>query len=957
MPDVVITGKSLSCQICNKSFGRSEHLRRHVLTHTRSREHQCRVCRKSFFRKDALSRHEYTHRTSGPNLLRRGGRACIPCASSKTRCSGDVPCVRCQQRSLQCVHPVASLNQDDSAMDSEDIIQIDRGTPCSTFGMNRWLQIPPPISDDASQPFAGDHLNQAPQSLDQISDHQVSLLPTDQMLFPVPSLSAMHVTTMPYEQPTHIPLAATGHYHDSSRVDLHPFVPINYATVNWLGFEDANEVSGLPDGQWPYPDCLFEFDITGNDSHNFSQISQVPTALRTAEYATNHPPAQLGQVPLTLCGVATGSTISTDEASATPGEFYADGGTARLPRMRKRRAMSIYTTHEHTKESFSLALPSDFSFSAANQKWIEAQGQADLENYFSMLCASSIISFAPFESAVFPTKELLGHLCTLFVDHCSQILPFLHFPTWRLRKQHPLLVLAMAAMGSHYLKDMNATRFVPSMYEFTRRVLFFAAESPGLFGIDSRTYHQVILLYVVGAAYCGDDSLKEHAISLRSKLASLFFISHVDSKDTDQATINPTNHDWCRWVDRECSLRLRYCTWLVDYLLSCQFQVRPCLSLSDAKMPLPAEENMWNAANTSEWSQLAIGKELLPELVVCVDELYMSKLLRAHVGEFARILLIYGLHRRLAEVELYYAQRLSHWTPGTFDRPGGTTLPSLPIWPPALPIFKQWQNLTCDSLDVLHWAANATIGKASGFEHTTVLHLHLARVVLLTPIREIVDLARYLAGERSLKSEAEIMTDRQVVHKWAVQHQYKARLAAIHAGVLFWHVRRFSANAFYEPTAVAHATFVLWAFSAFSSKSASPLDNSRNELVQSTPVPNDIHANHDSSDSESSSDTIILLDRPADDEIVQEFVMNGPRMRANMTGVGDLYGEKGPERVLREGSKILQTLDNWRVRESWAKVLDKLIGVCKRERRKAREVSGRGRVARNVSSTRSEGEN
>ncbi|KEQ78390.1 hypothetical protein M438DRAFT_285839 [Aureobasidium pullulans EXF-150] len=51
MADSAGREKPLSCQVCNKSFGRSEHLKRHVLTHTRSREYQCRICRKSFFRK------------------------------------------------------------------------------------------------------------------------------------------------------------------------------------------------------------------------------------------------------------------------------------------------------------------------------------------------------------------------------------------------------------------------------------------------------------------------------------------------------------------------------------------------------------------------------------------------------------------------------------------------------------------------------------------------------------------------------------------------------------------------------------------------------------------------------------------------------------------------------------------------------------------------------------------
>jgi hypothetical protein len=51
MAESAARDRSLSCQFCDKSFGRSEHLKRHILTHTRTREHQCRLCDKAFFRK------------------------------------------------------------------------------------------------------------------------------------------------------------------------------------------------------------------------------------------------------------------------------------------------------------------------------------------------------------------------------------------------------------------------------------------------------------------------------------------------------------------------------------------------------------------------------------------------------------------------------------------------------------------------------------------------------------------------------------------------------------------------------------------------------------------------------------------------------------------------------------------------------------------------------------------
>lgn len=55
MAESATKDKPLSCQFCGKTFGRSEHLKRHVLTHTRSREFQCRICRKAFFRKSVTA--------------------------------------------------------------------------------------------------------------------------------------------------------------------------------------------------------------------------------------------------------------------------------------------------------------------------------------------------------------------------------------------------------------------------------------------------------------------------------------------------------------------------------------------------------------------------------------------------------------------------------------------------------------------------------------------------------------------------------------------------------------------------------------------------------------------------------------------------------------------------------------------------------------------------------------
>lgn len=49
------------CELCNKSFKRSEHLKRHFIIHTGSKTHVCIQCGKAFSRKDHLTKHLQSH--------------------------------------------------------------------------------------------------------------------------------------------------------------------------------------------------------------------------------------------------------------------------------------------------------------------------------------------------------------------------------------------------------------------------------------------------------------------------------------------------------------------------------------------------------------------------------------------------------------------------------------------------------------------------------------------------------------------------------------------------------------------------------------------------------------------------------------------------------------------------------------------------------------------------------
>ncbi|KAL1967885.1 hypothetical protein VTN77DRAFT_2302 [Rasamsonia byssochlamydoides] len=103
----------LKCGICQTTFRRPEHLKRHLRSHTKEKPFECARCSRRFSRSDTLHRHDQSHHASGlegrldrtHRITVKTFRACFNCATARVRCSGGDPCVRCQGRSLGCQYP------------------------------------------------------------------------------------------------------------------------------------------------------------------------------------------------------------------------------------------------------------------------------------------------------------------------------------------------------------------------------------------------------------------------------------------------------------------------------------------------------------------------------------------------------------------------------------------------------------------------------------------------------------------------------------------------------------------------------------------------------------------------------------------------------------------------------------------------------------------------------------
>lgn len=346
----------------------------------------------------------------------------------------------------------------------------------------------------------------------------------------------------------------------------------------------------------------------------------------------------------------------------------------------------------------------------------------------------------------------------------------------------------------------------------------------------------------------------------------------------------------------------------------------------------------------------------VPTLSLATVSLFRDNKVVAHLGQFGRVILLHAVYREIFLLKNRFARSLENHPPSIHQQieaqngknPASSLAPDLND----KNLLNSWRNAALDCVDVLHWAANGTIALQAGAEHPTVLHLHLSRTVLLAPFERFQRLADAVVSfaQKGTSRTLDIASQHTVVEaerdilEWAQRDQCKARLAVLHSGCLFWHIRRYSCRAFYEPMAVFLATLTIWAYSSYASRSNEPTHEPTNQKGRSFDDDSQIQSasenvsrNNDAEQKASDDEdtepapTFIHLDRPNDDEMVQAFVRFGTAsaIRANISGVGDIYSDKGPAKILKEGRKILSAVSTaWGRTDKYFSVLEVLEQIA-----------------------------
>ncbi|KAH7088225.1 hypothetical protein FB567DRAFT_333648 [Paraphoma chrysanthemicola] len=928
---------SNTCMRCNRTFKRLEHLKRHERIHDNYGRFPCSTCDKVFTRSDVLRRHEAVHIAAltpeGPDTGTK--RACTECAKARERCTKSHPCQRCLTKSLLCIYPQSRSN----ARAQGRLQSHDQMVQLSAVAVTQ-------ASDLRTQPVVA-------ESVPAASDHSSGILAPNEQ----PGASGPY--EMQHSGPFDVP--GMGISNHSSNHILQPDMDFS---LNWLPNDDSisidyDNILGLGIGSLglfpPTTASISPLDVAtppGVGLMGSNIYSQAQSQVRYASRVTA--PWQMTSTD-TPSGRNSGMVSQLKLTRSEPGGLYATSSNgARMPcTIRGRRSSRLVPTATPLKpladlmdnrpeaadnvgfpDTSQIALERDFAPSGTHAPSEPIIGPIMYENLlwqFGKLCLNDHNVFPRFNSANFPSLAALNLFAMLYFDNFDPIVPIVHHCVVSLH-DHWILALAICAVGCQYAEADEFSNCVEPLHLMLHRALKIELDGWEAYSKGENSHEiavaQALSLNQIGLLYFGSARLLklasgQHGVLVELVRSSGFLNASLSMGGTNRTT---SDHDlsitWRRALLTECKRRIGYTVWLLDCMSVYHHSNRPLMRPDMGECSLP-NDMLWATTNSDDFAMLPELAHNVPSLSTAVTQLFRDKQARPDLSQFSHVILLHGVYREIFQLKDCFARPLGKWVPSMQQaldernaRKNTTVLDAN-----GQSLLSSWRNAALDCVDVLHWAANATIALQAGAEHPTVMHLHFSRTVLLAPFDQIQTLATsiasvspnfVLAGTDAFSGQQITEAEHDVLH-WAQRDQYKARLAVLHCGCLFWHVRRYSCKAFYEPHAVYLATLMMWAYSSYAARARkeSNLNPSANE--------NGGHAGDTYSTPQNAEDrpspmsdidvmpTFIHLDRPNDDEMVQLFVLSGgpSNMNAHISGVGDLYSSRGPARVLREGRKIL----------------------------------------------------
>ncbi|QSZ34342.1 hypothetical protein DSL72_005933 [Monilinia vaccinii-corymbosi] len=218
-----------------------------------------------------------------------------------------------------------------------------------------------------------------------------------------------------------------------------------------------------------------------------------------------------------------------------------------------------------------------------------------------------------------PSLYVVNIFIGLYFEHFSHQAPVLHHPTVDVNQLSPPLLSAMMVIGATYSHVKNGRRFAIVLVDVIGWQLLASINLDISLTRNPMTIFTEALIIHLGL-WCGNKRAFNVGEAFRGNLVShtrrLFesenWNSSIKNFSTD-GTFEGPEAQWKRWINEETLKRLYWVVYTTDRQFSALWNQPSTLAIGELiDLGCPCDEALWCAPSACDW-ELALGSEAVPE--------------------------------------------------------------------------------------------------------------------------------------------------------------------------------------------------------------------------------------------------------------------------------------------------------------------------------------------------------
>ncbi|KAM0793665.1 hypothetical protein ACM66B_001096 [Microbotryomycetes sp. NB124-2] len=796
--------RPFKCTQCDQAYARAEHLDRHARTHIPGSKFPCDQCGREFARTDVLKRHKKLHERDGSAApgdfrnvrkqaaLDRSAKACVSCAASKVKCTGEPTCTRCATLGKECVYSTETGKRPSKRSRASSIAT----DADSTFDMT--------MNESAMNHHAdlAESLRTASSSYTNGNQHD-ELPPLPHV--PTPSTAMISLPNATPDQYAFDQLLDFVAYApETARVDSSAHVPSMTDMANMINIS-ANQIV-TAQAATVNSTSMPTFDLFGGflavsppnlavTSPSFDPGLQLPNDDSLFWSSFVSPPGGQGGVDLNSPGTKSARRGKID---TTAGGFATRHASPALEEEGEKNRQWPMVWNPSEKDSEMHLEPSAAQELETNGSVAPMMFNLPKMDEETRLAVLETLRFARLSDHEYHALyrslskiklETYDILLSLYFRHFHPNMPMLHVPTFNPRTTPGYLLLELIGVGALHAPFPGSLQLGRVLLELGRRVI------EELTTKDNRHARmlpmaQTMLIWSMMRYIGSPRSLELAEVFQGVCVATLRRLKVFDEPIPVSPMNAPLSERWQSYIKHEERRRTGMACFLLESEFSTLLHHPSLLQASDLNTCLPSPEALWNAKDAESWNTMT--PTLSPPLkvgaickVITLDTPFpIPQSIR--LSPFGAHVLVRSLH-------------LNVFNAAQFSSTGMSNIADVA----RLAVRRALGRLGRGETEY-----TPTFGSddSEGEFSAARVSYHLAHIETHINGAELDTLA-------GLGTLAEVTAARSRLTSWMSSNAEAARSIALHAGQLVRIIRTYPTYGTYEPCSLFYATLCLYVYS------------------------------------------------------------------------------------------------------------------------------------------------